>query len=635
MGGEIRTMIIKKKFLSVLLTVIIILSFGIPTIASSSSIAARLAGDDRYATAAAIAREGWTQSEYAILVCGENYPDALVATPLAKKVNAPILLSYTGSLPLVTKQELTDLKVKKVILVGGTGVLSDDILSDLQKMGIASNRLAGNDRYETALVVASQFSDASQIAVTTGEDFADALSIAPIAAIKNMPIILVPKNSIADDALGLIKQHKLSKTYIIGNTDQISDHVAQQFPNVERITGATKYERNIAVFKKFSTELNSNYVYVATGNDFADALTGTALAAKNNSPIVLVDTALSEVTRAYLDNELTKNHKQIIILGGSGVVSDSLFVKPIFESSFIQSWYCKNWDTARWLSELSMLKDIGINEVIIQNTVDTTPAEKFASYNTSLAGYTSNVVDLLENALTAADTLGMKVRVGTADNDDWWRKGASDNAWLANEANTNKLIIDEIVSKYASHPSFGGWYISYEISNITATTSQEQANLNTFLKTIVSEMKLRTPRETVMISPFYNSNLSVQGSLTNWATAIDNIFRGTGVDIFALQDSVGVGYNTMDQLSGLFAYTKKGTDAAGLKLYANTETFTSIPNDNVTAPIERIALQITAESEYVTGYTAFSINHFQGKYCDDLAKVAGYNDYMTYYLAHK
>lgn len=615
----------------------IILSFGMPTFANSSSIATRLAGDDRYATAAAIAKEGWTQSEYAILVCGENYPDALVAAPMAKKVNAPILLSYKDSLPSVTKQELIDLNVKKVILIGGTGVLSVDILSELQKLGIASSRLAGNDRYETALVVASQFSDTSQIAVTTGEDFADSLSIASVAASKSMPIILVAKDSIADDALALIKQHKLSKTYIIGNTDQISENVAQQFPNVERIIGATKYERNIAVFNKFSSDLNSNYVYVATGNDFADALTGTALAAKNNAPIVLVDTAISDVTRIYLDNELTKNHKQLTILGGTGVVSDSLFqkVKPIFGSSFIQSWYCEDWSTERWLRELSMLKDIGINEVIIQNTVDTTPAHKFASYNSSIAGYTSSEVDVLENALTEADILGMKVRVGTADNDDWWRKGATDKTWLANEANTNKLIVDEISTKYASHPSFGGWYLSYEISNITAITSTEQANLNAFFKPIVSEMKLKTPKETVMISPFYNSNLSVQGSLANWATAIENIFKGTGVDILALQDSVGVGYNSVDQLSSLYDYTKKGTDAAGLKLYANTETFTSIANDNVTAPIDRITSQMTAENAYVTGYTAFSIDHFQAKYSDDPAKIAGYNEYMSYYLAYK
>ena len=276
----------------------------------------------------------------------------------------------------------------------------------------------------------------------------------------------------------------------------------------------------------------------------------------------MVDNTISMATQSYLGKVLI--HKQLNSLGGAGVVSDLLLqnfvsadatpitpivtapaVKPIFGSSFIQSWYCEDWDTERWLHELSMLKDVGIKEVIIQNTVDTTPAKKFSSYNTTLVGYTSNDVDLLENALGVADALGMKVRVGTADNDDWWSKGATDRVWLENEANTNKRIIDEITAKYASHPSFGGWYLSYEISNITATTSTEQANLNTFFRTIVSEMKLKTPNNTVMLSPFYNSKLSIQGSLTNWAKAIETIFSGTGVDILALQDSVGTGYNAI------------------------------------------------------------------------------------------
>jgi putative cell wall-binding protein len=598
----------------------------------------RLAGDDRYETAIAIAKEGWTQSNYAILVCGDNYPDALVATPVAKKYNAPILLSYKDSLPAVTKQELTNLNVKEVILVGGTGVLSSDIQTELQKMGINSQRLAGKDRYETSLVVASQFNDISQIAVATGEDFADALSIAPIAANQNIPILLVPRDALSDDAGVFIKnQDKLVKTYIVGNIDQISDNIAYQFPNVERITGKTKYERNIAVLNKFSSLLGNNHVYAATGNDFADALTGTALAAKNNAPIVLVDTALSNMTREYLNKELTD--KQLTILGGTGVISDSFFQNlagPVFGSSFIQSWYCEDWDTTRWLNEFSMLKDIGINEIIIQNTVDTTPTQKFASYNTSLDGYTSNDVDLLDHALTAADTLGMKVRVGTGDNAEWWSKGGSDQDWLANEAKTNKLIIDEITSKYATHPSFGGWYLPYEISNITATTLAEQANLNGFIKSIATEMKLKTPGQTVMISPFYNSKLAVQSSLDNWTEAMENIFKGTGVDILALQDSVGVGYNPISQLSSIFASTKKGTDAAGLKLYANTETFTSSEeSDNVTAPLERITSQIAAEKEYVAGHVAFSINHYQGKYSDDSAQVNGYNEYRAYYLAQE
>lgn len=637
-----------KRILILLLTLMMLFSLTIQTYASTAIAAPvfapsihRLAGQDRYETAAAIAKEGWLQSDYAIIVCGDNYPDALVAAPVALMYKAPILLSQKDSLPSVTKQELINLKVKNVILIGGLGVLSDNLTSEFIKMGITPTRWSGKDRYETSLVVAAHLGDISEVAVTTGEDFADALSIASVAAQKKMPVLLVPQNDISDSLRLFIKQHALSKSYIVGNPEQISNEVGIQFPHAERIIGVTQYDRNIAVIQKFNEDFQGNNVYAATGNDYADALAGTALAAKSKAPVVLVSNPLGEATQGYLDQVLA--NKSLNILGGEGVVSDSLFQnsnpnvidlgeKPVFRSSFIQSWYCRDWNLARWQTELSMLKDVGINELIIQNTVDIAPEETFASYKTTIPGFSSNSVDLLANALTAADTIGVKVRVGTGDNEDWWKKG-SDSVWLANEASLNKQIVDEITAKYSFHPSFNGWYLSYEISNITATTPKEQSNLNAFFKSIANEMKAKTSEKTVMVSPFYNSQLGAEDSLTNWTETLKNVFIGTGIDILALQDSVGANYNTVKQLPGIFAATKKGTDAAGLRLYANTETYTSTSTGNMPASQNQIILQMEAAKPYVTGFTAFSINHYQGKFCDDPAKAAGYDAYKSYFNA--
>lgn len=63
------------------------------TFANTSPTITRLAGFDRFETASKIAKSGWTQSDYAILAYGGNYPDALSSAPLAKKYNAPILLN--------------------------------------------------------------------------------------------------------------------------------------------------------------------------------------------------------------------------------------------------------------------------------------------------------------------------------------------------------------------------------------------------------------------------------------------------------------------------------------------------------------------------------------------------------------
>ena len=311
-----------KRLIGSVLTLILTFSISIPVFGNTTANAYRLAGHDRYDTAAAIAKKGWKQSDYAILVNGENFPDALVAAFVAKQYNAPILLSQKDFLPQATKQMLIDLNVKKVILIGGKSVLGYSH-AIFQNMGIEPSQWAGEDRYGTSIAVASRFPNVSEIVITTGEDFADALSVSSIAAYKNMPIILVPKDNISNDTQAYIKQFNITKTYVIGDTDIISESVTKQFPNPERITGATKYDRNINIINRFSADFNGENVLIATGNNYADALAGSAYAAKTNSPIVLVGNILSSSTRTYLNSN--SSGKTVYILGGEGAVSSSIF----------------------------------------------------------------------------------------------------------------------------------------------------------------------------------------------------------------------------------------------------------------------------------------------------------------------
>lgn len=312
----------KKPLISSVLMLILTFSISIPVLGNTTANAYRLAGHDRYDTAATIAKKGWTQSDYAILVNGENFPDGLVATFVAKQYNAPILLSQKDYLPQATKQMLIDLKVKKVILIGGKAVLGYNH-EIFRNMGIEPTQWAGEDRYVTSIVAASQFPNVSEIVITTGEDFADALSVSSIAAYKNMPIILVPKDNIGYDTQAFIKQFNITKTYVIGDVDIISENVTKQFPNPERITGVTKYDRNINIINRFRSDINGKNVLIATGNNYADALAGSAYAAKTNSPIVLVGNILSSSTRNYLNSNLSG--KTLYILGGEGAVSSSIF----------------------------------------------------------------------------------------------------------------------------------------------------------------------------------------------------------------------------------------------------------------------------------------------------------------------
>ncbi|WP_158208130.1 cell wall-binding repeat-containing protein [Dehalobacter restrictus] len=305
------------------LTVFLCLGFMIPSAHAAET--KRLSGDNRYSTASAIALDGWKQSDYVILANGQNYPDALSAAPLAKKYDAPILLTSGISLPDITKKTLITLQTKNVIIIGGIGVIPVSIEQELKAMNISVTRIAGQDRYDTTVKIAEQLGSSSEIIVATGEDYPDALSAGPIAAIKQIPIILVPQDYMPDSIKTYIQAQNITKTYVIGGTEIISDSVANQFPGVERNKGTDKYARNINVTLEYDDIFTGNDICVATGENFADALTGVAYAAKKGIPIILISEYPGLVTRVYTVLKLNMEDQTNgipYIFGGTSIVSN-------------------------------------------------------------------------------------------------------------------------------------------------------------------------------------------------------------------------------------------------------------------------------------------------------------------------
>lgn len=319
----------RKRFFLILAMLIVFLLASMGTAYASQSLTVnRFAGYDRYGTAFQIAKTGWQQSDYAVLAYGENYPDALAAVPLAEKLQAPILLTNKDSLNPKTSTALKDLKVMTVYIVGGTAVISSDVEDQLKKDGYTVKRIAGQDKYATAIKIAEELGDVTEIAVTSGEDYADALSIAPIAAEKQMPIILVPKDKITNTIQNYINSRNITKTYVVGDQSVISDNVVNKFNNPERILGQDKYARNIAVLNRFADSFQTNNLCLATGENFADALTGAVYAAKNNGAVALVKEDLPMSTTDFLKGK-GDSLAAITVFGGEAVVPSQL-VQGVF-----------------------------------------------------------------------------------------------------------------------------------------------------------------------------------------------------------------------------------------------------------------------------------------------------------------
>ena len=307
------------KRINKLLIIFITLLFSLGILPSNITKAwsyDRLAGNNRYETAKAISGQ-FNTSEVAILVTGLDYPDALAATPLAKKYNAPILLTETKSLNSNALSEIIRLGVSKVFIVGGTGVISPAIENQIKSMGIQVERLAGNNRYETSVVVANKVGVKNGVFVTTGLNFADSLSVGAVAGALDMPIILSSGKELTSSATELIKN--ANKSYVIGGPAIIGENVANRLPNCKRIYGNDRYATNKYIIEEFKAYINFSNAYVAVGTDFPDALAGGALAALNDNPVILTAANPSDYTKNIIhDNNIQK----VTALGGTGVLSN-------------------------------------------------------------------------------------------------------------------------------------------------------------------------------------------------------------------------------------------------------------------------------------------------------------------------
>lgn len=321
---EKKSHLISSALLAFLLITFIML--GYTPRASASASTDRLAGYDHYKTAVAISQSGWPDgADTAILALGEDFPDALSAGPLAQKFNAPILLTSPFVLNSDTAAELKRLKVQKVYIVGGNAVVSSGVERQLSLMNITTERIAGVDRYETALKVAQEIGVQHGIFVTNGLTFADALSIGPIAAALEMPLLLVPPDELTPELTSFLSENEIPTCFIVNGNGEISNNVVSQFPNSQFIYGSDPYERNITLINRFASSLDLDTIYLATGERFPDALAASALVQKGKNALVLLQG--DSIPYPALSFMRSKIISKLKVLGGTGVISDSTKLK--------------------------------------------------------------------------------------------------------------------------------------------------------------------------------------------------------------------------------------------------------------------------------------------------------------------
>lgn len=341
-------MIRRKTFLSSVLTALV-LSTVLSTANVQAATVNRVDGGagGRIGTANKVATDLFGTATNVVLVNGYGYADAVSATPLAKQLNAPILLTGGKTIEPEVAATIQKLGASKIYIVGGTGVVSEDLENSL-KAKYTVERVAGTTdktrmgtNAEVAKKVLSLSGQKTGIIVNGQDGYADALSVASIAAQKGYPVLFGSSKTVADVVKDVVNQNGLA-VLAVGGEGVLPQTVASMVGGT-KITQAAdsknRFSTNLAVLKYFNNNggLDFSNIYVAAGgaapDQFADALVASAAAAKTGSPLVLSGTGAddSQVLAAqdYILANATST-SNISIIGGTASVSDN--IKDAFQS---------------------------------------------------------------------------------------------------------------------------------------------------------------------------------------------------------------------------------------------------------------------------------------------------------------
>ena len=214
----------------------------------------RIFGQTRYETMAALVEKGeWKQSGTAIVTSGANFPDALSASSLAGRLDAPVILTESSRLSAEASAELKKLAPTKLHVIGGESAISASTYNEIQNITgkkCTVERIAGQTRYETCMKIASHsaFKRAKTVIIVTGTNYADAPSISPYAYEMGYPILLCdPIKGLTGEEFDFVHEMDYDHAILVGGTNAVPQHVENQLKwraihDQIRLSGATRYE---------------------------------------------------------------------------------------------------------------------------------------------------------------------------------------------------------------------------------------------------------------------------------------------------------------------------------------------------------------------------------------------------------
>lgn len=314
-----------------------------------------------------------------------------------------------------------------------------------------------------------------------------------------------------------------------------------------------------------------------------------------------------------------------LIIRDNGLKITGTFLDEISHDIPHQNWGAKEWDR-----DFQYMKAIGIDTVIMIRS----GYRKFITYPSKYLisqGCYMPSVDLLELFFRLADKYDMQFYFGLYDSGHYWDTGD-----MSMEVERNKYVIEEVWNEYGTrHKSFGGWYISTEISRNTKGAVQTFYDMGKQCKEVSGGLP-------TFISPWIDGKKAVEaaGSALTKENAVsveqherewDEIFDGIHevVDACAFQD----GHIDYNELDAFFTVNKKLADRYGMQCWTNAESFDrDMPIKFFPIKFDKLRLKLEAAKR--CGYDkaiTFEFSHFMSPQSAYLQAGHLYDRYREYF----
>ncbi len=281
----------------------------------------RYAGADRYATASLINKAVGVNSNIAVISSGNSFPDTIVASILAGQLDAKIFINKPNSLTAEINTAIENGGLETIYSVGGN-TLPSSVRNKITNKGIKLISISGPNRFDTSASVAENSKNKSKVFLANGNNFTDSLSIAPLALREGYSLVLTDGINLTINVSKIL--NNAEEVVIVGGPNSVSSNIENRLSTggkkVSRIYGGDRYDTSMKIANNYYG--STDYVLTASGNNYADALTGTTLANKLNAPIILVNgNSLNSAQSNYLKS---KKINTLYVLGGTSSISSNL-----------------------------------------------------------------------------------------------------------------------------------------------------------------------------------------------------------------------------------------------------------------------------------------------------------------------